>query len=246
MFDNCYVLNDGPRRFLIVSERKSDMKKVLPQEGLKLIACITMLVDHIGVVFFPQTLWLRMIGRLAFPIYAFLLVEGAAHTHHKLKYALRLFVGIVLAEPIFDMLFSGGADWCSQSVMPTLFLGYLMILAMERWSKAKIPSLVVAAALAEFLCTDYGMWGILMIAMFYLTRQLERKHWIQLIALLALSFFMGRSIQMFAVAAIIPICLYTGDKKIPCKAVQWIFYLFYPAHLMLLYLIAEAIYYFCG
>ena len=56
------------------------MRKFLSQEWLKVIACFTMLADHIGAVFFPRLYWLRIVGRLAFPIYCFLLAEGAAHT----------------------------------------------------------------------------------------------------------------------------------------------------------------------
>ena len=60
------------------------------QESLKLIACVTMLIDHIGALFFPYALWLRIIGRISFPIYCFLLAEGVHHTHSPLTYGLRL------------------------------------------------------------------------------------------------------------------------------------------------------------
>ena len=82
-------------------------RKGLPQEGLKLIACITMLIDHIGAVFFPSLILLRIIGRLSFPIYCFLLAEGAAHTKHAPRYALRLLLCALISELPYDLAFSG-------------------------------------------------------------------------------------------------------------------------------------------
>ena len=90
----------------------------ISQEGLKLLACITMLIDHIGATLMIRLIqetsandaslvWLyylmRIIGRIAFPIYCFLLVEGAAHTRDPKKYGLRLFVGMLLSEIPFDL-----------------------------------------------------------------------------------------------------------------------------------------------
>ena len=73
-----------------------DKKQGLSQEGLKLIACVTMLIDHIGAAFVPW-MWLRMVGRIAFPIYCFLLAEGAFYTRNPRRYGARLAVGALLA-----------------------------------------------------------------------------------------------------------------------------------------------------
>ena len=82
-------------------------KRDISQEGLKLIACVSMLADHVGAVFFPGSI-LRFMGRLAFPIYCFLLTEGACHTRNPKRYALRLLSGILLSELPYDVLFYGG------------------------------------------------------------------------------------------------------------------------------------------
>ncbi|MBQ5865712.1 MAG: hypothetical protein IIW56_03400 [Oscillospiraceae bacterium] len=102
--------------------------RVLPQEGLKLIACLTMLIDHFGHTIVPclpvpymANLYYacRIIGRIAFPIYCFLLAEGMYHTRNPGKYIGRLAIGILLAEIPFDLLFEGGISWEYQSVMVT-------------------------------------------------------------------------------------------------------------------------------
>ena len=126
------------------------MKKCgLSQESLKLIACVTMLIDHIGATLVLRMLQsmpvrneqynllvgiyytLRIIGRVAFPIFCFLLVEGAYYTRNPKKYAMRLFVGMLLSEIPFDLAFSSRGnvffDWSSNSVMLTLLLGFCMI-----------------------------------------------------------------------------------------------------------------------
>lgn len=215
--------------------------KTLSQEGLKTIACVTMLLDHVGAVFFPQILWLRVIGRMAFPIYCFLLAEGAHHTKNPRKYALRLFMGLVLAEIPYDLALYGAISFAHQSVMFTLLLGFLMLLCMKKLpTPGKILAVLPFALAAEWLRTDYGAAGILMIAMFSLTRDLEEKHMLQTISILALGFlvFTTSFIQPLAILSMIPISLYSGKKTTHSKALQWGFYLFYPVHLLVLLMIS--------
>lgn len=110
-------------------------RKGLSQEGLKLIACLTMLIDHIGAVFVPGYYLyysMRIIGRIAFPIYCFLLAEGFHYTRSPGKYALRLTIGMVLSEIPFDLALEGRLTLAYQSVMVTLLLGLLAAWAMEK------------------------------------------------------------------------------------------------------------------
>ena len=106
--------------------------KHLHQEFLKIIACVSMVRDHIGAFLVPQ-IWLRCVGRLAFPIYCFLLVEGFHHTKNPKGYALRLLIGAILSELPYDLLLSGGISFARQSVMITLLLGFLMLSVFALW-----------------------------------------------------------------------------------------------------------------
>ena len=219
------------------------------QESLKLIACLTMLLDHIGLVFFPGSV-LRDIGRLSFPVFCFLLSEGFYHTRSRGCYALRLLGAMLLSELPFDLAFFGRVYWGHQNVMLTLLLGFLAV-----WAVTEAPNGIVkgVSALgivlgAEFLCSDYGGTGVLLILMFALTRELPGKNWIRAVLMLLLFAQMpsitllrigGFAVtqQMLGTLAMVPIALYSGEKKTGSKALQTAFYLFYPVHLTVLYLL---------
>lgn len=229
-------------------------KKRLPQEALKLIACITMLIDHFGHAIVPYfrvpymaELYYacRIIGRIAFPIYCFLLAEGMRRTRNPGNYILRLGVGILLAELPFDILFEGGISWEAQSVMVTLTLGAVMLLCMQKMEKRwqKLLLILPFAILAELAKCDYGGWGIAMIAAFALLEGVSS----QVLALIFINAAMSSvpiivfgirlSIQLFAVLAMVPIAFYSGEKLTRNRVVQWAFYLFYPVHLLILQMI---------
>lgn len=243
-------------------------KRGLSQEALKLIACITMLLDHIGVViimdcfenatgankglFLELYEILRTIGRLAFPIYCFLLVEGHAHSSNPKRYGLRLLIGAMLAEVPFDLAAFGAITMRHQNVMVTLLLGFVMLEVVKKSRNLPVKLLLIIpfAIAAEYLNADYGADGILVIALFSLTRELPGRALLQFFGLwcifspshlMALNWLGGFSvtIQEWAVVAMVPICLYDGRKTITSKVVQWSFYLFYPAHLLVLYLIGR-------
>lgn len=229
-------------------------KKMLPQEVLKLIACITMFIDHFGHAIVPhlQVPYMvelyyicRIIGRIAFPIYCFLLAEGMRHTRNAGKYILRLAIGILLAELPFDYALEGHFCWSYQSVMVTLTLGAIMLLCMGKTEKKWLKLLLVVpfAVLAELAKSDYGGWGILMIAVFALIDRLPFRVLGILLVNAAMEsaaipvFGIPVSIQLLATLAMIPIALYSGEKLTRSRAVQWGFYLFYPVHLLILWLI---------
>ena len=227
-----------------------------------MIACVTMLLDHIGAVIvlecFHQAtgatkgIWLeaynllRTIGRLAFPIYCFLLVEGVCRTRNPKKYGLRLLIGMLLSEIPYDLAFYGRVNWQEQSVMVTLLLGFVMLEIMKKCPKhlLKLLEVLPFAFAAEKLGSDYGAMGILVIAVFAFTQNLKYKHLWQFLGiwfifspnhLMMLNWLGGIhwTIQELAVFAVVPIALYSGKKATNSKLLQWVFYLFYPAHLCL-------------
>ena len=223
------------------------VKKGISQEGLKLIACVTMLIDHIGAVLVPD-MTLRIIGRLAFPIYCFLLAEGISHTRDPKKYGIRLAVGMLLAEIPFDLLFEGRLTLMSQSVMVTLLLGFLMAMWAQKRGKVLLPFAVCFFA-AELLRTDYGGFGVALVGLFVFTEGKRHQFLLRLIGMTVLMLMMGSvpvlvgflkiPIQLFAVLAMIPIYFYSGRKATKNVWVQRAFYLFYPVHLAVLWLIVR-------
>ena len=202
-------------------------KRGLPQEALKAIACVTMLLDHIGAMFMPGYT-LRIIGRIAFPIFCFLMAEGAYYTRNPRKYALRLAIGMLLSELPFDYAFRFGPTWGSQSVMVTLLIGFIAVEAIQSTSVGILKLLITAAgfALADYANTDYGGYGVLLVILFSQTRG---QWWFQTV-LVAMFAWMIPSlwisvlglripIEMFAVLAMIPIGLYSGRKLTTSKGI---------------------------
>ena len=222
-----------------------DKKQGLSQEGLKLIACVTMLMDHIGATFVPW-MWLRIVGRIAFPIYCFLLAEGAFYTRNPRKYGTRLAVGALLAELPFELLFFGSISLSHSSVMVTLFLGFIAIESMKKLPKFWPVVFFGCAVIAEALGTDYGGMGVMLMVFFALTRQKSKV--IQCIGVFIICWMIGGfawqvggisvPMEIVGAAAMVPIGLYSGRKATHSKAIQWAFYLFYPVHLTILLLIA--------
>ena len=242
-------------------------KRGLSQESLKLIACIAMLIDHMGEIVLLQCLdettgaakgmWLDVykacciVGRLAFPIFCFLLVEGAFYTKNPKRYGIRLLIGALLSEIPYDFAFYGSISYKGQSVMLTLLLGFAMLQVFKKCPNLLLRMLAVLlfAIAAEYLRGDYGYLGILVIAVFAITYEHQNKHlWRFLLLWLIFSPVHMRmlnwsndfsyEIQQLATLAVVPISLYSGQKATKSKLLQWAFYLFYPVHIGVLYLIS--------
>lgn len=200
--------------------------------GLKIIAIITMVIDHVGAVLFPEQLIFRYIGRLSFPIFCFLLVEGFVYTKNVYKYVARLGIFAIVSEIPYDLAFSNELfNWNKQNVFFTLCLGvvilYLLKNTRQGWEKAIY--IVFALLFAEMMKSDYGAFGILLIIWFYMLY--DDKAW-KLAGGAIWSFYNGIGIQSYGALAMIPIALYNGRRGMQLK---YIFYLFYPFHLLLLY-----------
>ena len=230
-------------------------RKILPQEALKLIACLTMLIDHIGAVLLPSVQILRVVGRISFPLYCFLLVEGYNHTRNLKKYFNRMFIGCLLAEIPYDLAFRGALTLEKQSVMITLLLGLAMVHIITRLQEPSFSPLVILVFyfIADWTQCDYGGNGILMIALFMFFRDRSDRNVLWTLLLTSICLLIPSSLfrigpivlpaQLFGVAAMPFIIMYSGQRwgsSSKASALsQKVFYLFYPIHLAILWLIQK-------
>lgn len=225
----------------------------LSGSALKVIACVTMLIDHVAahvLYYLPRynvpaydLLGMRLsayqicryIGRIAFPIYVFLLVEGFLHTRDRRRYGISLAAFAVISDVPWDLLHSGAAfSMESANVFYTLLFGYLALCAIEGLREsvgAMTLALVGLMAASLVMDTDYSIIGLGLIMAMYLLR----RHWPARVMVAGGVL----STEFFALVAFVPIAFYNGKRGFVGKGpvLKYAFYAFYPAHLMVLWLI---------
>lgn len=228
---------------------KSGWKR-LSGNALKIIAIVTMLIDHIGAMiiepgFLSQysaemilntpelhqlyvfDMVLRRVGRIAFPIFCFLLVEGFLHTRNVKKYALRLLVFCFISEIPFDLGVFG--TWFNpdyQNVFFTLLLGLIALIGMEKYQESSWKQALVllgCCGAAILLKTDYDAFGVFFIVLLYLLR--DNKKMRTILGCISVSW------EITAPLAFIPITMYDGTRG--KWNLKYIFYAFYPVHILL-------------
>ena len=206
---------------------------------LKIIAMITMIIDHVGFLFFQDNhqtyIILRSIGRISFPIFCFVLVEGFFHTSDRLKHAIRLGIFALVSEIPYDMLYGRFFDMARQNVIFTLFIGYMAIWALQSISmfRAAYPdkilkhigagrlntilelvTMAVAFGMAYFLHTSYSYGGVMLIICFYV---FNNHHIGRAISNLVFNIGMfGFGVQWWGALSVLPIAFYNkkpGTKK---------------------------------
>jgi hypothetical protein len=240
-------------------ENIKKQSKGLSGSTLKIIAIVTMLIDHIGativenmvnsyagneqtfMIIYNIMFIMRSIGRLAFPIFCFLLVEGFFHTRDVKKYVFRLFLFALISEVPFDYAFNQSfLEFTSQNVFFTLFIGVLMLWAIE-YIKTRFNGknavliilialvVVVASLLADFIKCDYSSLGIIVILLMYAFKNNKLLKTVSIS--FAFAFLTSFSLQTLAALAFIPISFYNGKKGLSLK---YFFYAFYPVHLFIL------------
>lgn len=202
--------------------------------SLKCIAIASMLIDHMGAVLFPYSTWMRIVGRLAFPIFAYLLVEGFVYTRDVKKYLTRLGIFALISEIPFDLAFFGNVVAMKhQNVFFELFLGILVLYLMLKTTDQaqRVMIIIPALLISDWLCLDYGSWGLLMILVYYVCRE---KKLLKLALVVAINLLMGNS-QVYAGLAVLIIALHNRELGPKMKL---FFYAFYPAHLLILFFIS--------
>lgn len=244
---------------------KQDVKLDISSAGLHILAMGLMVCDHMWAMLFPAAEWLTCAGRIAFPIFAFLIAEGYAHTRNLRRYLLRMLVWALLAEVPFDLMYGGTIFYpYHQNVLWSFLLSLLVIALIEtcRSRFQPVPAALLSAG-AALLGTvlgfaamlDYYGVGVLTVLTFHFFRGRNWKYRLaQFICLYLLHVeLLGGfyySVQIFgfqleivqqglALLALIPIWLYQGRQGLRNKAFQAFCYAFYPVHMLLLFVVRE-------
>ena len=213
---------------------------------LKIIAAIAMTIDHIGVMIFPDLDILRIIGRLALPIFAYMIAEGCRYTKNKKKYLLLLFAVAVLCQIVYFVTMSS----LEQSIMTTFLMSALIIFSYEAARKRKsflnVFLFVLVFAAVFIVCevlpehingfsVDYGFWGVLAPFFVYLGRNRISKLLLLAVALLFLTLEI-QWVQGYSFLALIPLYFYNGTRG--KWRMKYFFYIYYPLHLGVIHLIS--------
>ncbi len=225
------------------------MKKGLTNNQLKIIALIAMTVDHIGVVLFPDNAAFRIIGRLAFPIFAYMIAEGCKYTKNRKKY-----LTVIACEALACQLVYLAAEGSLYlSIFVTFTLSISLIYALDWAKKEKSFGRISAAAASVvavfFICVimpellsgtdfgvDYGFFGALTPVVIYFTKDDKRKKLMSLFIMCVLLSFAYGDIQYFCVFSVLLLAFYNGERG--KRNIKYFFYIYYPLHLAAIYLIS--------
>ncbi|MEI7620328.1 MAG: TraX family protein [Candidatus Falkowbacteria bacterium] len=224
--------------------KKDEIKKYFAgntnTDFLKIVAVVTMLVDHIGRILFPGVLFFEVIGRLSFPLFAYCLAVGAFYSKDLKKYAWRLLFFAIISQPFYMLALDRPISYLN--VIFTMLFGLLAIYGLKE-KKYYLFALTIISS--YFLPFDYGLSGILLMLIFYIFR--DRLDILLITSFIWLSLYfipfsdpdfylggLGLNIGGFAVLSLILIYFKTDFKV---RINKYFFYIFYPAHLLLLYLI---------
>ncbi len=235
------------------------MKTYINGTALKLIAIITMTIDHIAAGYLACSslgrnysdivYGMRVIGRLAFPLYIFLLVEGYFHTKSKKKYLERLLALLVVSEIPFHFVFQNGTNYITSSVMATLSMGFVAIIICGKFeiSYRRAPGILnktsvligalISCSIMWLLCysikNDYGFYGVAAILGCYIARKAlpGKKGQLLSIVTVVLILCLESPIEIVAIVDALLIYLYDGTKGTKNKIKNLIMNTYYPVHL---------------
>lgn len=246
--------------------------KFINGNGIKLLAAVLMLIDHIGMFFFPSAAWLRCIGRISLPLFAYMLSEGCRYTKNKLAHVALLAASAAVCQAVYYIV-NGTLEMC---ILVTFTLSTLNIYAMQHFKRCALSDeggVRVASSGCVFICMvfltlylnsidtvfgvpfriEYGFWGC-MLPVFASAFDFYKMDAGALAALdcraarlacffagmfmLALThhIFRGNLLQWFSLLAVIPLMCYNGSRG--RLNLKYFFYIFYPAHISLFYIIS--------
>lgn len=227
--------------------------KILSGSVLKLIACVSMLSDHLAKFWFYRFSWanevwfsvagrdisllqlMQMFGRFAFPIFVFLLVEGFEKTKNRRRYGISLLVLALLSEIPFNLMNGGTLLFEKQNVMFTLLLGYLAMWSLEYFKGKPLISLVLLVCMfliSRYMQANYRTAGFIFILLMY---GLRKERVIQTVACPVLL-----QMKLMVFFSLLLTFMYNGKRGfIKTPFVKYCFYAFYPFHMLVIYLLAK-------
>jgi hypothetical protein len=224
--------------------------RILSGSALKLLAVIFMIIDHIAVAFLSKnpillftvgskafTLYhiMRYIGRLAFPLFAFLLVEGFLHTKNRKAYGQNLLIFALISEIPWNLFRSGTWHFSGQNIFFTLFLGFLGLLVLEKFKDKptkQVLLLLLGFILSIVLRVDYLAGGYVFILLLYILRDKRAAQAVIGCSILSNGLIAGLSF--------LPINMYNGERGfIKGKFMKYAFYAIYPIHILILFIIKK-------
>ena len=223
----------------------------MPGSVIKIIAALTMLIDHAGLILFPGQYWMRIVGRIAFPLFAYCIAEGYRYTRHRLRYFLQIFLLGVGCQIVY---YIAERDWYLGILLTFSFSICLMELARRfkaafqsenkkaawLWGLTLLAAILAVWGFTTIVTVDYGFIGILLPFLAYLPEEIGLRKGLFIAGILALAVDQylpnGYVGQFFGLLAVPFLCAYNG--KPGSHRMKWFFYIFYPAHLAILYGIA--------
>lgn len=225
----------------------SSNPKGLSGAAIKWLALITMTVDHIGLLFFPSVTILRIIGRLAFPLFGYMIAEGCVHTRDRKAYLMRT-AGLALLCQVAYFAAEGSLYMC---ILVTFSLSIFWIMVIDKAkdspSAPTYAAAILTSAAIAFVClglpallpgtdfsVDYGIFGVLYAVVVYFGRTKTEKLLFGAVMLVCISLFapLSFSVSIFGLLALIPLYFYNGSRG--KYNIKLFFYLYYPLHLLVL------------
>jgi len=200
------------------------------------IAMVTMLIDHIGIVWFPDSPIWRIVGRIAFPIYTYLIAVGLTRTRSVPKYIGRLALLAVISQVPFSLLF----DTRTINVIGTFFVSAGALFLMERMKEHPLRWLwpIAAGVLMETISFDYGAYGLLLLLIYRYTKGHKTA-----VSHLGLNIFyvalFQTPLQLFSIVPTLAFAYWPSvAARTAYRVPNWLWRAFYPGHLLLLYLVS--------
>lgn len=210
---------------------------------LEFVAMLTMLIDHIGITFFPQTDSWRIVGRIAFPIYCYLMIVGLQRTRNRKQYMLRLLIIALIAQVPYYWLFQNQLLNVVFTLLASAISIQIIVEVQHKWKKVLFIILVMTTWVVAAPYVEYGIYGFLLCLIFYILQSKQALLIVSHLLLNILFAFMNDGnildIQSFSILGTLCICLINSFPYLNISINRTFYRSFYPAHMFLLLIISN-------